>query len=97
MGDRRGVYIQEKERHKLEGKEKKKAPGARASTPKALEIWAKLPGVINDYEEIDLNTSLASVVGIGEDLRNSMGKVALEKIVFYMDFLDWESFTWIYA
>ena len=38
MGDRRGGYIQAKERHKLEGKEKKKAPGARASTPKALEI-----------------------------------------------------------
>ena len=38
---------------------------------------------------IDLNTRLASVVGIGEDLRNSVGKVALEKnIVFYMDFLD---------
>ena len=63
----------EKERHKLECKDRKKAPGARASMPKALEIGAKLPGVTKDDEEIDLNTSLASVVA-GEDLRNNVGK-----------------------
>ena len=91
MQDRRGVYIQEKEKLRLEGKEKKTSQGIRASTPRATEIGTKLPGVVKDDEEIDLNTSLASIVGIGDDLRNSVGKVALEKkIMFYMEFLDKE-------
>ena len=45
----------------------------------------------NDQEEIDLNISMASLVGIGEDMRNSVGKVALEKkILFHTDFLERE-------
>ena len=48
-----------------------------------------MPGLIHEKEEVDLNTSLASVVGIGEDLRNRVGKVPLEKkILFYTNFLE---------
>ena len=91
MVDRQGVYVQEKDKHKSESKEKMQTPGARASTPKPLEFGTKFPGVTKDDEEIDLNTSLASVAGIDEDLRNSVGKIALEKkTVFYMDFMDRE-------
>ena len=91
ISGRRGVYIQEKEKHKEEYREKNITPAIRASTPRTLEIGIQLPGLTSGEEEVDLKTSLASFVGIGEDMRNSVGKVALEKkILFHTDFLERE-------
>ena len=55
MGDRRGVYFQEKEKQKLESKEKKKTPRARAV----------ITGVQNKLFTLDMAFSLTRTFTYG--------------------------------